>query len=87
MSFTKTDEYVAKVKLQRTSSQGFVSNFLTIWKGCPLMAIFNNVESCIININCSQQLENEDIVFLECLMADYIIKQKEREEEWKRTQK
>jgi len=87
MSFTKIDEYVAEVKLQRTSSQGFVSNFLTIWKGCTLMAIFNNVENCIININCSQQLENEDVVFLEDLMADYIIKQKEREEEWKRTQK
>jgi len=72
MDFTKTDEYVAKTKLQRTSSQGFVSNFLTIWKGIPLMATFSEVENCIINVFYPRELEEDEVIFVEDLMVDYV---------------
>jgi len=82
MSFTKTDEYVAENKLQRTSFQGFVSNFFTIWKGVPLLATFSEVENCVINIFYPRNLDNDEIIFIEDLMIGYVTK----EEQWKRTE-
>lgn len=74
MGFTRLDEYVARSKLQLTNSTGWVSHFMTIWKGRPLLVSFNHSNEQLFNIYYLELLDEEEIGFIEFIIKGYLSK-------------
>lgn len=72
MGFTRLDEYVAKSKLQLTNSTGWVSRFMTLWKGRPLLVSFNHLTGEIFDMYYLELLDEKEIDFVEGLIKDYL---------------
>lgn len=72
MVFTKVEAYVARSKLQLTSSTGYVSHFMTIWKGRPLLTSFNHLTEEIFNLYYLELLDSDEIAYIESIIKDYL---------------
>ena len=78
MSFTDVEAYVAEYNLRLIEANGFVSCFSTIWKGEPLVINFSNITFDILSIPVYfGTLDEEEIAFIQNLLADYYISGKE----------
>lgn len=72
MGFTRIEEHVARTKLQLTNSTGWVSRFMTLWKGRPLLVSFNHLTEEIFDIYYLKLLNEEEIDFVECLIKNHL---------------
>ena len=73
MGFNRVDEHIAKVKLQLTNTNGWISHFVTVWKGRPLLVSYNNLHDCLINVNYADFLEEQDLNFIVDLIKKYFL--------------
>ena len=81
MSLTPIERYTVKTKLSMTNASMFLSYFLTIWKGSPLIACFNNLSNSIDSVTCSEYLTPGDFKWLEDVIVWYIHDYEEIEEQ------
>jgi len=72
MGYTLADEEVARAKLQLTSSTISLNNFLTVWKGLPIIIEQSNLDRTINNIWYPKQLEEEDAECVANLVNSYV---------------
>ena len=72
MSFTRLEAHTANVKLQLTETTGYVSHFITIWKGRPLLVSFNHLTEEIFNLYYLEMLDSEEVVFIESIIKEYL---------------
>lgn len=72
MGFNSVDEHVARSKLQMTDSTGYVSHFITIWKGRPLVVSFNHLVNGISNLYYLEMLDGDEVIFIEQIIRDYL---------------
>lgn len=81
MSLTPIEKYTVKTTLEMTNASMFLSYFLTIWKGIPLIACFNNLSNSIDSVTCSVQLTSKDFNWLEDTIMWYHSNNEEIEEQ------
>lgn len=72
MGFTRLDAHVALNKLQLTGAVGYVSHFMTVWKGKPLVTSFNNLKGELFNLYYMKLLDNDEVVFIETIIRNYL---------------
>lgn len=72
MNFTKVEAHVAMSKLQLTSSTGYVSHFMTIWKGLPLIVIFNHLNEEVFNLYYQDIIDEEEVSYIERIIKNYL---------------
>lgn len=73
MSFTELDKFVMRSKLRIVESTGYIFQFSTVCKGLPLNLIFNNLNSSFVNVLYFGTFDEDDIVFIEDMIRDYLL--------------
>ena len=72
MSFTNVEGYVARSRLQLATSTGYISCFLTIWKGKTLLVSFNHLTEEIFDMYCPEFFDVDDVDYIKYIIKDYL---------------
>lgn len=71
MDYSYTDQYIAENQLRLTNASGFISHFLTIWKGRTLTFTYDVTARRLIGVFYTDLLEDNELIFLETLARKY----------------
>jgi len=77
MGYRSTDLYIFKNQLRETSSVGFSTNFVTIWKGIVLSFVYDEITKTVVSTSYPHEISHEEFMLMADMVYWYLNKEAE----------